>query len=385
MTIRVSVVVPTCRRPELLARCLAALLAQDFDPAAYEIIVVDDAACAETRQLVEHWTGGRSSAAARGELDPALVIAGSSEAERSVFGQQDGSAAVGNPYAGQPLSANRTPGACGRGVPAAHVARPRVRYIPMTGAHGPAAARNAGWRAARGQIIAFTDDDCQPAVGWLGAGVAAFADDVVALDGQVVVPVPHPATDYERNAAGLAAGEFVTANCFCRRDVLDAVGGFDERFTAAWREDSDLFFTLLERCRRVERAPQAIVTHPIRPGAWGISLRQQRKSMFNALLYKKHPALYRQRIQPGPPWHYYRIVGTLIAALAGLAGGRWWLASGGMGAWALLTARFCARRLRDTSRAPGHVCEMVVTSALIPPLAVFWRLRGAIKFRVFFL
>ena len=38
---RVSVVVPTYRRPELLARCLAALAAQDFDPKAVEVIVAD--------------------------------------------------------------------------------------------------------------------------------------------------------------------------------------------------------------------------------------------------------------------------------------------------------------------------------------------------------
>ena len=40
---RVSVVVPTYRRPDLLDRCLAALAAQEFDPSAYEVIVADDA------------------------------------------------------------------------------------------------------------------------------------------------------------------------------------------------------------------------------------------------------------------------------------------------------------------------------------------------------
>jgi hypothetical protein len=50
-----------------------------------------------------------------------------------------------------------------------------------------------------------------------------------------------------------------------------------------------------------------------------------------------------------------------------------------------LTARFCARRLRHASIAPRHVIEMAVTSALIPPLSVFWRLFGALKFRVVFL
>ena len=46
--------------------------------------------------------------------------------------------------------------------------------------------------------------------------------------------------------------------------ALAAVGGFDERFRAAWREDSDLLFTLLERGGRVVPIPAAIVVHPVR-------------------------------------------------------------------------------------------------------------------------
>jgi hypothetical protein len=46
-----------------------------------------------------------------------------------------------------------------------------------------------------------------------------------------------------------------------------------------------------------------------------------------------------------------------------------------------MTGRFCVQRLKRTSKAPVHVAEMIVTSALIPPLAVFWRIVGAIKFR----
>src|SRR5512135_1063259 len=53
VSIRVSVVVPTCRRPELLRRCLAALALQDFDPAEYEVIVVDDCASEVVRRTVE--------------------------------------------------------------------------------------------------------------------------------------------------------------------------------------------------------------------------------------------------------------------------------------------------------------------------------------------
>ncbi len=321
---RVSVVVPTFKRPELLGRCLAALAGQDFDPAAYEVIVADDAASPPTREQVE--------------------------------------------------------AAAGR-------ARSPVRYVAVTGSRGPAGARNAGIRAARGEVVAFTDDDCVPEPGWLSAGVRAFdaSPGVAAVTGRVVVPLPARPTDYERDTAGLEHAEFVTANCFVRRDVLEQLGGFDERFTAAWREDSDLHFRLLRGGAALARAEGAVVVHPVRPAPRGISLRQQRKSLFDALLRKKHGDLYRRHIRPGPPWDYYAAVTSLAAAAALAATGRTGAALAAAVPWAVLTGRFLARRLAGTSRAPGHLAEMVVTTALIPPVAVFWRLYGAVKFRVPFL
>ncbi len=251
--------------------------------------------------------------------------------------------------------------------------------------HGPAAARNIGWQAARGEAIAFTDDDCIPTSQWLKAGLAALADGVVGVAGRIIVPLTGMPTDYEYKASYLAQCEFATANCFYRRSALMGVGGFDERFTALWREDSDLIFTLLECSAKCTKAPDAIVIHPVRPARWGVSIYQQRKSMFNALLYKKHPALYRQKIQVAPPWHYYCIIGALLVVLVGATTGSGLVALVGLGLWVYLTGRFCVRRLLHTSRAPRHVVEMIVTSVIIPPLAIFWRLRGAIKFRIFFL
>jgi GT2 family glycosyltransferase len=320
---RVSVVVPTYHRPDLLGRCLTALVAQDFDPAGYEVVVADDAASDATRRQVEAFAA-------------AACIS--------------------------------------------------VRYLPVTGPHGPAAARNAGWRAARGAVIAFTDDDTVPDPGWLAAGLDAFdGPDAVAAAGRVVVPLPAEPTDHERNESGLERAGFVTANCFVRRSALEAVGGFDERFRTAWREDSDLEFRLLERGGRVVRAPKAAVAHPVRPAGWGVSLRQQRKVLFDALLYKKHPAHYRRRIRRKPPWDYYGIVSAAVLAGFAAAAGVWVVALAAAGVWAVLSGRFLARRLRGTTHAPRHVAEMVVTSALIPWLSVFWRLSGAAKFRVRFL
>lgn len=324
----VSVVVPTYRRQQLLARCLDALCQQTLDGDAYEVIVVDNGGCSQTRRAVEK-------------------IASSCEKTG-----------------------------------------PAIRYLRETSRRGPAAARNRGWQAARSAVIAFTDDDCVPQRQWLAAGLAGFASGELGVMGQTVVPVSPDPTDYERNLARLSEGHFITANCFYRREALEATGGFDERFTAAWREDSDLFFAI-EKVHAGEQlfsyAPEAVVCHPPRPARWGNSIWQQRKSMFNALLYKKHPQRYWASIQPAPPWRYYRAVLSLLGGLFALFSGRKGTGALLLAVWALITGRFAGERLHDTSRAPGHVAEMIVTSVVIPPLSIFWRLVGAVRFRVFFL
>jgi GT2 family glycosyltransferase len=207
---------------------------------------------------------------------------------------------------------------------------------------------------------------------------------LAAVTGQVIVPLPPYPTDYQRNEAGLEGAEFVTANCFCRRDVLEALGGFDECFSSAWREDSDLHFRLLQRGAKLRKVPAAVVIHPVRPAPWGVSLRMQRKSLFDALLYKKHPALYRQHIRRWPPLDYYSMVLAVLAAIIATASGVLDVGVMTLALWFILLGRFLCRRLRGTSRAPGHLLEMLVTSLFIPFLSVFWRLFGAVKFRVWF-
>jgi glycosyltransferase involved in cell wall biosynthesis len=324
----VSVVVPTYRRPALLQRCLDALLAQTLTPACFEIIVVDDGHDDATRDLVEALSGW--------------------------------------------------------------LPQPRLRYLrPATG-RGPAVARNCGWRAAAAEVVAFTDDDTQPDADWLRQGLAALAlhPDWVAAAGQVRVPRPEGGddrpTDHELMTRGLETAEFVTANAFVRRAVLEAIDGFDERFRRAWREDSDLQFRL-QATGPVGRAGDALVWHPVRPERWGVSLRQQRNVFFDALLHRKHPREYRQRVRPVPPWDYYVIVALTLAAPA-LALASWpRIAALALAVAATLVLRLAWRRLRRTSRAPGHVLEMLATSAAIPFLSVYWRLRGAWHFRTPFL
>ncbi|MDP8922395.1 MAG: glycosyltransferase [Chloroflexota bacterium] len=317
-----SVVIPTHRRPGLLRRCLAALARQEYPPDRLEIVVVED----------------------------------------------------GEPAGAEEVVAEFRASGVGVDVLFTRIAR-----------SGPAAARNAGWQLARGEIIAFTDDDTLADPHWIAASVRSFARGADAVSGRTVVPLPARPTDAQRNAKRLETAPFATCNAFCRRDLLQAVRGFDPRFTSAYREDSDLQFTLLDAGARLVRNADAVVVHPPRPEQPLVSLRQQRNQYFDALLYRKHPASFRQYIRSRPPWRYYAItVGQLVSLLAGLLGQRW-VAAAATGSWAVLVTIFCAERLRGSRLRPADVAEMAITSLVIPPVAVYWRLRGAWAFRVRFL
>jgi glycosyltransferase involved in cell wall biosynthesis len=260
-----------------------------------------------------------------------------------------------------------------------------LRHLVLPRQSGPAAARNAGWRAASSEIVAFTDDDTVPDPGWLAEGLAALEQDCDAVTGRIVMPLPRVPSDYERDAARLAEAEFVTANCFVKAAMLEAVGGFDERFKLAWREDSDLHFHLLAHGAVVGRAPRAVVVHPVRAARWGVSVAQQRKVSFDALLYKKHRRLYRERIRRAPRLDYYAVVAALLVSLAAFALGATAVGVVAALAWLALTLRLAARRLEGTRRGWRQVGEMLATSAAIPPVAVFWRAVGAVRYRVVFL
>lgn len=326
---RVSVVIPTCRRPALLQRCLAALRAQTLHPHEFEVIVVDD---------------GRSD-------DTRAAVAACADAWRSNGG-------------------------------------PELRLLEPLGTRGPAGARNRGWRQARGEVIAFTDDDTVPDTDWLREGLEALGDPArVAAWGRVEVPSPALVTDHARTTAGLRHAVFVTANCFVRRTALEQVGGFDERYTRAWREDSDLYLALLARypeAGRVAAAPRALVLHPVRPAPFAISLRQQANMVFDALLFKKYGQGY-DRIagRRHAPWLYYAIAGATAGSLAtATVEPRAAAALAGMAV--ALIAAFAARRLRGLARTPREIADVVLTSFAIPYLSLYWRLVGAWRWRVVF-
>jgi glycosyltransferase involved in cell wall biosynthesis len=180
----------------------------------------------------------------------------------------------------------------------------QLRFYQLGKRSGPAAARNLGWQQSyRGELVVFTDDDCIPAASWLAAYWRAFQSqhqELVAFTGKVEVPVPEKPTDYQKNVSHLSTADFITANCAATKRALALVGGFDEEFPIAWREDSDLHFKLLEKQVPIVHVGDAVICHPVRDVSWGSSIREQRKSMFNALLFKKHPDFIGQKRIPAP-------------------------------------------------------------------------------------
>lgn len=195
---RVSVIVVTYNRVEQLRRCLTAVTALDYPD--FEIVVVDDGSTDGTGEMV-----------------------------RRMF--------------------------------------PQVRYFAQPTNIGEPAVRNIGLRAAQGDIIALTDDDCVPPRDWLRRHVRHYDDPRIGAVGGLQVAVAPNFYDHfesaqydmhldtlERIDRVEAFEHVITGNLSVRREAVDRVGGFDERFRL---DGADADFT-----RRVGRAGYSIVRDP---------------------------------------------------------------------------------------------------------------------------
>src|SRR5205823_1155210 len=113
--------------------------------------------------------------------------------------------------------------------------------------------------------------------------LARLADDLGGLplevagsQGCIQVPLPRdrPPTDWERNVHGLERARWATADIAYRRSALERVGGFDERFRRAYREDADLALRVRRAGGTIVRGART-VTHPVRPADRWVSVRLQ--------------------------------------------------------------------------------------------------------------
>jgi glycosyltransferase involved in cell wall biosynthesis len=147
---------------------------------------------------------------------------------------------------------------------------PRVRVIRTEG-RNPAAARNAGIRAAAGGVICLTDDDCEPAPDWAERLAAAVRDGADASAGTTAVA---PGSGSRSVASQLIADFLVersrghggrlafapTNNLACRADLLAELP-FDESYPLAAGEDRDWCTRLVEAGYTLVFEERARVVH----------------------------------------------------------------------------------------------------------------------------
>jgi GT2 family glycosyltransferase len=159
---------------------------------------------------------------------------------------------------------------------------PRVRIIP-TGSCLPAKKRNIGSSQAKGEILAFLDDDAYPVESWLTNALKNFEDtSVAAVGGPAVTP---PTDDLLRRASGevyeslLVSGNFryryrkgkkqfvddyPSCNFLVRKDVFEQIGGFGTNFWPG--EDTHLCLEITKRLKKkIVYDPEVLVFHHRRP------------------------------------------------------------------------------------------------------------------------
>ncbi|CAM5325515.1 glycosyltransferase family 2 protein [Streptomyces griseomycini] len=264
----------------------------------------------------------------------------------------------------------------------------RERTTVLTGGgRGPAAARNAGLRTVTTPWVVFLDDDVQVGPHWCAQLVEDLKEaspDTAGVQGVITVPLPggRRPTDWERGTAGLARAHWITADMAYRTEALGQVGGFDERFPRAFREDADLALRLLDAGWRIRQGRRTTL-HPVRPASRWASVRQQRGNADDALMRHLHgPDWWDKAVAPRGRIRRHAAITAAGAAACALAatGHRRAAAACALG-WAAGTAEFARARIVPGPRTRDEVTNMLATSVLIPPAATWHRLAGAWRHR----
>lgn len=164
---------------------------------------------------------------------------------------------------------------------------------------GPSVARNAGIEAARGEIVLFTDADCEPGPDWLARMTAPFTDaEVMGVKGtyrtrQTALMARLTQLEFEiryERMATLSSIDFIdTYAAAYRRELLVRDGAFDPVFPPTSAEDVELSFRLARAGHKFVFAPTAWVWHRHSTSLWRYLERKARFGYWRALLYIRYP------------------------------------------------------------------------------------------------
>lgn len=191
-----------------------------------------------------------------------------------------------------------------------------VRFVTSPAA-GTAAQRNRGWRAARSAVVAFTDDDCRPAPGWLQGLLDAEVGDGLVVQGRT-----EPDPEEMHLLHGLArtirnvrdSGWYETCNIAYSRSEIERLGGFDEGIEFLG-EDADLGLRARRSGVALRFADGALVWHAVHWRSLPAALRDARRRGTRPAIVARYPEL-RERLWLGV--FTDRDHARLLLALAGL-------------------------------------------------------------------
>ncbi len=262
-------------------------------------------------------------------------------------------------------------------LPTPHIDGLEPTYVQGATTGNIAALRNTGWRTGRGELIAFTDDDCRPAPDWLEALVAAYRP------GAIVQGATEPDPDELGSLHGLARSQrvsppspnFQTCNMLYPRAAITELGGFDERF-AALGEDTDLGLRAVGAGYTLVAAPQALVHHAVISRTVAAAAREAWRRDSLALVVRSHPEL-----RDSLPYRcfYRRSHAQLLLAAAGLV-----LARRGRRAASMLALPYLSAIVGTTTVSPLRLARRlahVPLRALVDAVEIAAALRGAIRSR----
>ncbi len=196
----------------------------------------------------------------------------------------------------------------------------RVVTIPH---RGPGAARNAGAEVARGDILLFTDADCEPLPDWLDQMTAPFADpQVVGVKGayrtrQRSLIARLVQLEYEfryERMARLPTIDFIdTYAAAYRRDAFFRYGGFATDIPVPSVEDIDLSFRMAQAGHLLLFRPAARVWHSHPATLKAYLTRKARYGFWRGLLYLRHPEKRKgdTHTDPALKWQFLLLAGTL--------------------------------------------------------------------------
>jgi len=264
---------------------------------------------------------------------------------------------------------------------------PEVALIRLEANRGQANARNVGLAQAKGEIILFTDADCEPARDWIEAMLKPFAD--AAVDGakgiygtrQTSLVARFAQLEYETRYEIMrrqSAIDFIdTYSAGYRRAVLERHGGFDPSFRID--EDQELSFRLAAAGHKMVFNPAALVYHQ-HPATLGRYLRRKYHiGYWKALVLHRHPD--KAKGDSHTPQSLKAQLGLaaltgLGLALAPLRPAFLWLGLGALAAFALTALPFLA----FAARRDAQVALTALPMLFLRALALGWGLaRGLLK------